>query len=161
MNRERMEKEVIIPSTLIETVFKLLHDIPSASHPSSDKTLSMARAKYYWLTMRLFFYNEWHIAQCLSCAETKGTTQTAPILEYPLPAGPFNVVGIISCSCHAAAKVLPMSMFVSIVLVVSQSWLHCLTSLLWQWLMPLCLIPFVPTRLLVFSWVTTGQNSKI
>ncbi len=37
---------------------------------------------------------EKHIAQCLSCAETKGTTTTAPILEYPLPAGPFDIVGI-------------------------------------------------------------------
>ncbi len=37
---------------------------------------------------------ERHIVQCLSCAETKGTTQTAPILEYSLPARPFNVVGI-------------------------------------------------------------------
>ncbi len=52
----------------------------------------MARAKYYWLTMRLDI--EKHIAQCLSCAETKGTIQTASILEYALPAGPFDVVGI-------------------------------------------------------------------
>ncbi len=52
----------------------------------------MARAKYYWPTMRLHL--EKHIAQYLFCAETKGTTTTAPILEYPLPAGPFNVVGI-------------------------------------------------------------------
>ncbi len=37
---------------------------------------------------------EKHIAQRLSCAETKGTTQTAPILEYPLPAEPFDVVGV-------------------------------------------------------------------
>ncbi len=37
---------------------------------------------------------EKHISQCLSCAQTKGTTCTAPILEYPLPAGPFDVVGI-------------------------------------------------------------------
>ncbi len=37
---------------------------------------------------------EKHIAQCLYCAETKGTKQTTPILEYPLPAGPFDVVGI-------------------------------------------------------------------
>ncbi len=29
-----------------------------------------------------------------SRAQTKGTTSTAPILEYPLPAGPFDVVGI-------------------------------------------------------------------
>ncbi len=52
----------------------------------------MARAKYYWPTIRLGI--EKHIAQCLSCAETKGTTKTAPILEYPLPAGPFDVAGI-------------------------------------------------------------------
>ncbi len=28
------------------------------------------------------------------CAETKGTTQTAPILQHPLPAVPFNVVDV-------------------------------------------------------------------
>ncbi len=37
---------------------------------------------------------ERHIAQCLSCAETNGTTHTAPTLEHPLPTGPFDVVGI-------------------------------------------------------------------
>ncbi len=52
----------------------------------------MDRARFYWPTMRIDIKK--HIAQCLSCAETKGTTQTAPILEYPLPAGPFDVVGI-------------------------------------------------------------------
>ncbi len=52
----------------------------------------MASAKYYWPTMRLD--TEKHIAQCLSCYEIKGTTQTAPILEYPLADGPFDVVGI-------------------------------------------------------------------
>ncbi len=35
---------------------------------------------------------EKHVSRCLSCAQTKGTTTTAPILEYPLPAGPFDVV---------------------------------------------------------------------
>ncbi len=52
----------------------------------------MARAKYYWPTMRLDI--EKHIAQCLSCAETKDATKTALILKYALPAGPFDVVGI-------------------------------------------------------------------
>ncbi len=51
----------------------------------------MARTKYYWPTMRLDIKKR--IAQCLFCAETKGTTQTT-ILEHPLPAGPFEVVGI-------------------------------------------------------------------
>ncbi len=83
--------QLVVPSSLVETTLKLLHDAPSAGHPGLDKTLSMARAKYYWPTMRLDI--EKHIAQCLSCAETKGTTKTAPILEYPLPARPFHVIG--------------------------------------------------------------------
>ncbi len=84
--------QLVIPSSFVETTLKLLHDAPSAGHPGRDKTLSMARAKYYWPILRLDI--EKHIAQCLSCAETKGTTKTAPILEYPLPARPFNVIGI-------------------------------------------------------------------
>ncbi len=82
--------QLVIPSSLIETILKLLHNNTPVT--PRDKTLSMARAKYYWPTMRLDI--ERHIARCLSCAETKGTTQTAPILEYPLPAEPFDVVGI-------------------------------------------------------------------
>ncbi len=83
--------QIVIPSSLVGTVLKLLHDTPEAGHPGRDKTLSMARAKYYWPTLRLDI--EEHIEQCLSCAETKGTT-TAPILEYSLPAGPLDVIGI-------------------------------------------------------------------
>ncbi len=52
----------------------------------------MARAKYYLPTLR--FDIEKHIAQCLSCAEMKRTTKTAPGVEYPLPARPFNVLSI-------------------------------------------------------------------
>ncbi len=84
--------QVVIPSSLVRTVLKLLHDTPEAGHPGRDRTLSKACAKYYWPTMHPDI--EKHIAQCLSSAETKGTTTTVPILEYPLPAGPFNVVGI-------------------------------------------------------------------
>ncbi len=75
--------QVFIPSSLVGTVLKLLHDTPEAGLPGRDRTFSMARAKYYWPTMRLD--NEKHIAQCISCGETKGTTTTAPILEYCQP----------------------------------------------------------------------------
>ncbi len=84
--------QLVIPSSVVETTLKLLHDASSAGHPGHDKTLSMARAKYYWPSWRLGI--EKHSVQCLSCAEAKGTTKTASVLEYPLPAGPFDVLGI-------------------------------------------------------------------
>ncbi len=84
--------QLVIPNSLVETTLELLHDAPSAGHPGRDKTLSMARAKYYWPILRLDI--EKHIVQCLFCAETKRTTKTAPILEYPLPGRPFDVIGI-------------------------------------------------------------------
>ncbi len=83
--------QLVIPVALVDVVLQLLHDTPSAGHPGCDRTLAAARSKYYWPTMRIDV--EKHISQCLSCAQTKGTTSTAPILEY-LPAGPFDVVGI-------------------------------------------------------------------
>ncbi len=75
----------VIMSSLVGIILKLLHDTPQAGHPGHDRALSMACAKYYWPTILLDI--EKHIIQCLFCAET-------PILEYPLPARPFNVVGI-------------------------------------------------------------------
>lgn len=50
----------------------------------------MGLTKYYWPTLRLD--TEKHFALCLYFAETKGTTQTATIFEYLLPAKPFDVV---------------------------------------------------------------------
>ncbi len=151
--------QVVIPSSLVGTVLKLLHDTPQASHLGRDRALSMACAKYYWPTMRLDI--EKHIAQCLSCADTKGTTQTAPILEHPLPARPFDVVGIdilqlprsIQGSIYVLVYVDHFSRFTVLAPYV--------TSLLLQWLMPMFLISSAPTRLLVFSSMTMGQNLRI
>ncbi len=84
--------QLVIPVDLVDVVLKLLHDTPAAGHPGRDRTLASARSKYYWSTMRIDV--EKHISLCLSCAQTKGTTSTAPVLEYPLPAWPFDVVGI-------------------------------------------------------------------
>ncbi len=36
--------QVVIPSSLVGTVLKLLHDTPEAGHPGRDRTLPMARA---------------------------------------------------------------------------------------------------------------------
>lgn len=85
-------KQLVIPSTEVETALKLVHDMPQAGHPGRDRTLTAARRKYYWPTMRIDI--ERYVAQCTSCAQFKGSTKTAPILEYPLPDAPFHTVGI-------------------------------------------------------------------
>ncbi len=84
--------QLVIPVALVDVVLQLLHDTPSAGHPGRERTLASARSKYYWPTMLIDV--EKHISQCLSCAQTKGTTSTAPILEYNLAAASFDVVGI-------------------------------------------------------------------
>ena len=84
--------QFVIPESLVPTVLFLIHDSPQSGHPGRDKSLAVARKKYYWPKMRLDVHN--HVANCVSCAQTKGSTSTAPILEYPTPAGPFQTVAI-------------------------------------------------------------------
>ncbi len=51
-----------------------------------DKTLALARKKYYWPTLRIDV--EAHVAQCIECAKHKGVIkEAAPIL-------PWDVVSI-------------------------------------------------------------------
>ncbi len=94
--------QLVIPVALVDVTLQLFHDTPCAGHPGRDRTLAAARSKYYWPTMRIDVEN--NISQCLSCAQTKGTTSTAPILEYPLPAGPFDVVGIDLLQLHRSTQ---------------------------------------------------------
>lgn len=89
---DRNVVQLVIPESLVPTVLQLVHDAPQSGHPGRDKTLAMARAKYYWPKMRLDIVA--HVSQCLSCASTKGNTSTAPILEYPTPVCPFDTVAI-------------------------------------------------------------------
>ncbi len=84
--------QLIIPESLIPVVLQIIHDAPQAGHSGSDKSLTMARQRYYWPKMRIDINN--NVAQCLSCAQTKGSTTTAPILEYPSSDGPFDTVAI-------------------------------------------------------------------
>ncbi len=81
----------LVPVVFVD-VFQLLHEAPLAGHPGRDKTLAAALSKSYWPIMRLDI--EKHVSRCLSCAQTKGSTTTASILEYPLPAGPFDAVDL-------------------------------------------------------------------
>ena len=85
--------QLVIPNSLKESVLSLIHDVPSAGHPGRDRSLKLARKKYYWQTMRKDIEN--HIHRCEECAKNKGTTgKPAPILEYPTPNMPWDTVAI-------------------------------------------------------------------
>ncbi len=105
---EQTVTQLVIPTSLISSVLHLIHDAPQSGHPGRDKSLTMARKRYYWPTMRLDIAN--HVEGCLSCARTKGSTRTAPMLEYPTPSGPFETVAIdllqLPCSRQGSSYVL-------------------------------------------------------
>ncbi len=54
--------------------------------------VTAAHSKDYWPAKSIDM--EKHVSCCLSCAQTKDTTTMAPMLKCPLPAGPFDVVGL-------------------------------------------------------------------
>ena len=86
-------KQHIIPEIFVPVILRLVHDMPSAGHPGRDRTLQAARKAYYWPTMRIDIEN--YVSKCVSCAQHKGTAnRPAPILEYPLPERPWDIVSM-------------------------------------------------------------------
>ncbi len=86
-------EQFIIPEKLVPTVLRLVHDVPISGHPGRDKTLTIARKKYYKPTLRS--HVESCVTRCITCAQHKGVVKgPAPILQYPLPEAPWDVVSI-------------------------------------------------------------------
>ena len=92
MINDKLVTQLVIPDSLIPTVLSLIHDLPHAGHPGRDKSIAMARTKYFWPHMSRDITN--HVSQCVDCALNKGNTKTAPIQEYPTPIRPFETVAI-------------------------------------------------------------------
>ncbi len=64
-----------------------------AGHPGREFTLTAARESYFWPSMRTDV--EAHVSKCIECAQHKGTVpRPVPILEYPPPNRPWEVVSI-------------------------------------------------------------------
>ena len=85
--------QYVIPESYVPTVLNLVHDTVVAGHPGKERTLTAARRHYFWPTMLLDVNH--HVAKCVKCAQNKGTVSSpAPILEYPPPAKPWDVVSI-------------------------------------------------------------------
>ncbi len=78
---------------IVPTILHLIHDDILAGHPGRERTLIAARKKFSWPTMKIDITD--HVSKCVQCAQHKGTVpKPAPILQYPPPAGPWDVVAI-------------------------------------------------------------------
>ncbi len=84
---------LVIPEVFVPVVLQLVHDHPTAGHPGRDKTLAAIRRAYYWPRMRVDVLD--YVARCVSYAKHKGVTSgPVPILGYPPPEQPWNVVAM-------------------------------------------------------------------
>ncbi len=100
--------QIVIPECYVPAVLMIIHDGVIAGHPGKERTLTAARARYFWPTMRVDIDS--YVSQCVKCAQNKGTVPPpAPILQYPPPDRPWDVVSIdllqLSCS-HQGSKYL-------------------------------------------------------
>ncbi len=85
--------QFVIPESYVPVVLTLTHDKVLAGHPGNERTLLAACRKHYWPTMRIDI--DAYLARCVKCAQHKGTVpKPAPILEYPPPERPWDVVPI-------------------------------------------------------------------
>ncbi len=86
-------EQFVIPEKLVPTVLRVVHDVLISGHPGQNKTLAIARKRYYWPMLCIDM--ESHVAWCITCAQHKGVVRgPAPILQYSLPEVPWDVVSI-------------------------------------------------------------------
>ncbi len=92
-NKKEPVAQYVIPECYVPAVLHLVHDSVIAGQPGRERTLTAARESYFWPTMRTDV--EAHVSKCTECAQHKGTVpRPAPILEYPPPNRPWDVVSI-------------------------------------------------------------------
>ncbi len=78
---------------LVPTVLNLAHDTVVADPPGRERTLAVARAVYFWPTMHVD--TDAYVDKCVKCEQHKGTVpRPSPILDYPPPNRPWDVVSI-------------------------------------------------------------------
>ncbi len=77
----------------VPVVLNLVHNAVVAGYLGRERTLAAARAVYFWPIMRVD--TDAYVGRCVKCAQHKGTVpRPAPILEYPPPDRPWDVVSI-------------------------------------------------------------------
>ncbi len=86
-------EQFVIPEKLVPKVLRLVHDVPISGHPGRDKTLALARKRYYWPTLRIDV--ESHVAHRVTCTQHKGVVKgPAPLLQYLLSEAPWDIISI-------------------------------------------------------------------
>ena len=85
--------QVVIPTSLVPEVLRLVHDSPQSGHPGKDRTVKATRLKYFWPKMALEIAQ--HVDACPSCQSNKGNTLSPQtVLHYPVPHAPWERVSM-------------------------------------------------------------------
>src|SRR5712675_1617348 len=84
------EEHLVIPpdNMLRHEILQLLHDAPTAGHPSWDETFTQVSCSYWWPGMRAWVTD--YITGCAVCQQNKNITHhtCTPLYRIPTPENP-------------------------------------------------------------------------
>ncbi|XP_076030775.1 uncharacterized protein LOC143018979 [Oratosquilla oratoria] len=84
--------QLIVPTEFIPEVLNLVHNSSIMGHPGKDKCLTQAMLQYFWLSMWTDI--QAHIDACHSVLHTSHISGHVPILMYPAPCKPFELLNL-------------------------------------------------------------------
>ena len=77
-------------------ILQLLHDAPTAGHPSQDETFTQVSRSYWWPGMRMWITD--YVAGCAVCQQNKNITHRmhTPLYRVPTPENvlPFQQIAL-------------------------------------------------------------------
>lgn len=85
-------KKIVVPVSLVQSIIRLHHDLPTAGHAAVAKTLARVQERFWWKGMEKDVID--YVRTCKSCCQRSnyGRTQ-APLGEiFNEPQAPFEVV---------------------------------------------------------------------
>jgi hypothetical protein len=91
--REEERQQLVVPERLRGALLHMVHDDPLAgAHLGPDKAYGKLRDRYWWKGM----YRDVHeyCRACTACGSGKGSVDHADFANIPLPAAPFQLVGV-------------------------------------------------------------------
>ena len=114
-NLEGGDPAVVLPRSLRDAAFGLLHDHMTAGHLGFKKTLERFQGRFYWEGM--YADIKTYTRECMSCnkAKTPPIRRCAPLASYTRPKGPLDKVQV-----DIIGKIYPQSYSgMSVILVIT------------------------------------------